>query len=91
MFLLLYWAGLSLTAVLLVLVYNKKHWQVTTVDRKYFHMISVMIFVPGLIYDPEFTKLASVLAFLIFILVEVCEIIYTHKDCHALLGSPPGE
>ncbi|XP_062333440.1 dolichol kinase [Osmerus eperlanus] len=74
--LLVYWAFLGVVATCVVLHQNyqrtsgsKKH-QASTVVRKYFHLIVVATFVPGLVYDRQLLHVASVGCLGAFLLLE---------------------
>ncbi|XP_028664906.1 dolichol kinase [Erpetoichthys calabaricus] len=75
LYLLSYWLFLAVLASGIVLQQNfkrgesKKH-QASTVVRKYFHLIVVATFVPGLIYDRELLHVASVICLSVFLLLE---------------------
>ncbi|KAK3608370.1 hypothetical protein CHS0354_030832 [Potamilus streckersoni] len=71
----LWWCFCTLVSVLLVNHYgnsqssNKKI--VSTVTRKLFHVIIIVVFVPGILLDPEFLYLSSVIATAVLIVLEV--------------------
>lgn len=66
---------------LLVLAGVAVTWQIrknqrgTTSARKIFHILIVMVFVPGLIYQCQFLYVASVVALAIFIVLELARVI----------------
>ncbi|XP_049594794.1 dolichol kinase [Syngnathus scovelli] len=71
-----YWAALCLAATGVVLHQNyqrragsKKH-QASTVVRKYFHVIVVATFVPGLLYDSQLLHVASAGCLAVFLFLE---------------------
>nr|XP_060613507.1 dolichol kinase [Anolis sagrei ordinatus]XP_060613508.1 dolichol kinase [Anolis sagrei ordinatus] len=75
-YLLSYWVLLAASACAVVLYQNakrasgsKKH-QASTVTRKYFHLIVVATYVPGLIYDRQLLYVASAVCLGVFILLE---------------------
>lgn len=67
----MYWGTYVLIAILLM------YWQISggakasTALRKYFHILAVLIYVPGLIYECTLLYLASGVVFAIFIMIEV--------------------
>lgn len=74
--LLAYWTFLAAVATCVVLQQNyqrqsgsKKH-QASTVVRKYFHLIVVATYVPGLIYDRQLLHVASVGCLGVFLFLE---------------------
>lgn len=74
--LLAFWALLALVATCVVLHQNhqrqagsKKH-QASTVVRKYFHVIVVATFVPGLVLDRPLLHVASVVCLAVFLFLE---------------------
>ncbi|KPP78762.1 dolichol kinase-like [Scleropages formosus] len=76
LYLLAYWVLLAILASALVLHQNykrtsgsKKH-QASTVVRKYFHVIVVATYVPGLMYDRQLLHVASVACLAVFLLLE---------------------
>ena len=58
-------------SLFIVILYNRNSWPVSTTDRKYFHLLVIGIFQPGIHLAPELTRLASVGAFIIFVVLEV--------------------
>ncbi|XP_033851257.3 dolichol kinase-like [Acipenser ruthenus] len=75
-YLLGYWVFLAALASVIVLHQNskrssmsKKH-QASTLVRKYFHLIVVATYVPGLIYDRQLLHVASVGCLVVFMLLE---------------------
>lgn len=70
-FVLLSWVGIVFVSALLVIVYNRMKWDVRTTDRKYFHILVMLIFIPGILVCPDISKLASIIALLLFIVLEV--------------------
>lgn len=76
LYLLAYWVLLAALASVVVLHQNykrasgsKKH-QASTVVRKYFHLIVVATYVPGLMYDRQLLHVASVSCLAAFLLLE---------------------
>ncbi|XP_013391612.1 dolichol kinase [Lingula anatina] len=70
-----YWLVMTGIAVLIVIYQNNcqksdEKKTSTTVVRKYFHIIAVCVYLPGLLWDPEFLYLASIGAFCVFVLLE---------------------
>ena len=43
----------------------------STIVRKYFHLLALAIYIPGVIYEPYVTHLASSVAVAAFIFIEV--------------------
>ena len=68
MVLLCVWAVLVMGAVGVVLL----HQSSSTIVRKYFHILAICIYVPGILYDVDLLYLASAGTVFIFILLEVC-------------------
>lgn len=68
-----WWVLVVAGSLSLVALYNMNDWTVTTTDRKYFHLLAVMIFLPGILYAPQLTKLASIAAFTLFVITEVSD------------------
>ncbi|XP_026481866.1 dolichol kinase isoform X2 [Ctenocephalides felis] len=70
-YLIMYWGTCVLIAILLM------YWQISggakasTALRKYFHILAVLIYVPGLIYECTLLYLASGVVFAIFIMIEI--------------------
>ena len=44
---------------------------VSTITRKYFHILAVMIFLPGILLEAEMLCLAATCAFIVFVFLEV--------------------
>uniref|UniRef100_A0AC35UEW4 Dolichol kinase n=1 Tax=Rhabditophanes sp. KR3021 TaxID=114890 RepID=A0AC35UEW4_9BILA len=63
------WSNCIFVAVMFN-VYIAKLKVATTIHRKYFHLVGIIIAVSGLYFEPQFTRLASFLAIIIFCLVE---------------------
>jgi dolichol kinase len=57
--LVIYWAVCSGLAVLAVSIQIQREQQASTVIRKYFHILAVAVFIPGLIRECCFLYLAS--------------------------------
>ncbi|XP_066436642.1 dolichol kinase [Eleutherodactylus coqui] len=76
LYLLGYWVILVLSACAVVLYQNSKRTldskklQVSTVTRKYFHLLVVATYIPGIIYDTQLLFVASVACFAVFVLLE---------------------
>ncbi|XP_067945409.1 dolichol kinase-like isoform X2 [Watersipora subatra] len=68
--LIIWWMATVAAALVTVMLYNTRDWKVTTVDRKYFHIMAIMIFLPGIFFAPHLTRLASVVAMLLFLALE---------------------
>ncbi|XP_071964081.1 dolichol kinase-like isoform X2 [Antedon mediterranea] len=64
------WVILVLLASLIVYATESS----STIVRKYFHVIAVLIYVPGIMLDVEVTYLASTGALFIFILLEIIRV-----------------
>ncbi|ESP00642.1 hypothetical protein LOTGIDRAFT_96453, partial [Lottia gigantea] len=47
----------------------------STIIRKYFHVVVVAVFIPGLVVDVEFLYLSSVIALAFFIILEVSSLV----------------
>ncbi|XP_077594198.1 dolichol kinase [Stigmatopora nigra] len=71
-----YWAVLCTVAAAVVLLQNRrrragsKKLRASTADRKYFHVIAVATFVPGLIYDRRLLHVASAGCLAVFLFLE---------------------
>ncbi|XP_063435942.1 dolichol kinase-like [Mytilus trossulus] len=64
------WYG-SLTAITVVyLLMYSKQTSVSTATRKFFHVIIVAVYIPGLLLDPTFLTTASLLAFCVMFVIE---------------------
>ncbi|XP_050401293.1 dolichol kinase [Patella vulgata] len=77
--LLCYWIGCSVLAGSIVGYYNttREGCQISTIVRKYFHLVVVAVYIPGLAVDVEFLYLSSVVAMAFLIILEtvrVCNI-----------------
>ncbi|XP_064620689.1 dolichol kinase-like isoform X2 [Lineus longissimus] len=79
-FLIGYWLLGTMIAVSIVMVYNMhpshKSAGVSTAVRKYFHIVAMAIYIPGLFYDPELLRLSSCIALAIFICLECIRILH---------------
>lgn len=57
-----------------------------TILRKFFHILVILVFMPGMIFDPKLLYFASCVAFFLFVLVEV---IYFFLSLFYALFPPP--
>lgn len=71
MLLLVYWIIITVLSLALVMTYNQHGKTANSTVRKYFHALAILIFLPGIMIAPQLTKLASVGALALFVLVEV--------------------
>ncbi|XP_030061893.1 dolichol kinase [Microcaecilia unicolor] len=75
-YLLVYWTLLAATACAIVFYQNSrsstesKEHQASTVIRKYFHVIMVATYMPGLMYDQQLLYVAAVVCLAVFIFLE---------------------
>lgn len=58
-------------AALTVLIFVKNNAQADTSSRKIFHILAVMVYIPGLLWQQTFLYLASGIILAIFVLIEV--------------------
>ena len=70
-YVIIYWLICSILAILVIRrqIYKKK--RANTVVRKIFHVLSVMVYIPGIFFCPNLLYFASSLVLAIFLLVEV--------------------
>ncbi|OXU21029.1 hypothetical protein TSAR_011509 [Trichomalopsis sarcophagae] len=73
--LLLYWAGCLFIASVAVVFQVLRNSQATTSVRKIFHVLAVMVYIPGLIWQPTFLYLASGVVLTLFSLIELLRIL----------------
>ncbi|KAK4299038.1 hypothetical protein Pmani_028657 [Petrolisthes manimaculis] len=66
-----WWAGLTLLALALTSWARRRSGVAVTVLRKVYHLVIVLVFVPGILLDPVFTHLAAAAATLLCLLLEV--------------------
>lgn len=60
--------------VLSLVIVISKNWnnaQTTTITRKYFHVLAIAVFLPGIMLESKLTHLAASVALAAFIFVEV--------------------
>lgn len=80
LWLLAYWTFLVLTAVIVVVRQNSrrsevtKKYQASTAVRKYFHLLIVLTFAPGLALDRPLLHLAAVVCLALFLFLELVRI-----------------
>lgn len=65
----------------------RKSQQVTTSIRKIFHVLIVLVFVPGLIFQCQFLYVASVVILAVFIVLEMARVIKLYPVSDALESS----
>ncbi|KAG8447954.1 hypothetical protein GDO86_015166 [Hymenochirus boettgeri] len=76
LYLLAFWTLLLIIACAVVLHQNSKKpqelkkIQISTTTRKYFHLLVVATYIPGLIYDRQLLFVASVVCLAVFVLLE---------------------
>ncbi|XP_011504210.1 PREDICTED: dolichol kinase isoform X3 [Ceratosolen solmsi marchali] len=70
-FLLLYWAVCLLFALFAVKYQISQKSKATTSNRKIFHVLVVMVYIPGLISQPTFLYLASGTVLVLFSIIEL--------------------
>ena len=69
---LVYWSLITGVSLTLVVCYNGDNTRkIDSTVRKYFHGLAILIFLPGIILTRQLMKIASVGAFMLFILTEV--------------------
>jgi len=69
--LLISWVVLSCLSVMVVILYKYMNWKVTTTSRKIFHLSVILVYIPGLMYDPVLLSYSSIGATLVFIFLEL--------------------
>ncbi|EDO32051.1 predicted protein [Nematostella vectensis] len=71
-YLTLYWLVVVMLSICVVIWRNSSidKLQPRTVVRKYFHLLSIAIFLPGVIWEPSLTHIASGAAFAAFVFLE---------------------
>ena len=69
--LIIFWLVLTGLAIGFVAYKNLTSGTTNTVDRKYFHFLIVLVFVPGIVWDFSLIYIASVAATCAFLLLEV--------------------
>ncbi|XP_044259608.1 dolichol kinase [Tribolium madens] len=70
-----YWIFFSLVAILAVNLRIKKAQKASTAVRKIFHLLTVAVFIPGLLYNCSFLYLASGVILGIFFMLEVLRVL----------------
>ncbi|XP_068230409.1 dolichol kinase isoform X2 [Palaemon carinicauda] len=68
--LLAWWGGLALLSLLITVWARRKSSLATTVLRKVYHVVIVLVFTPGLLLDPAITHLAAAAAMMLLCLLE---------------------
>lgn len=69
--LILYWTICVLLSICTIMYQILSKSQATTSTRKYFHILAVFVYIPGMIYDPSLLYLASGMILALFIIIEV--------------------
>ena len=69
-----YWALCLLLGALVVIYQILLNIQATTSTRKIFHLLAVLVYIPGLIYEHVLLYLASGITMGLFIFLEVCQV-----------------
>ncbi|XP_076104228.1 dolichol kinase-like isoform X1 [Mytilus galloprovincialis] len=69
-FYLVTWYGLLTAITVMYMLLHSKQTSVSTATRKFFHVIIVAVYIPGLLLDPTFLTTASLLAFCVMCVIE---------------------
>ena len=72
-----YWSGCLFLASVAIIFQVLRSSHASTSTRKIFHILAVMVYIPGLIWDPTFLYLASGVVLALFLMIEVN--IYYHS------------
>ncbi|CAG2243905.1 DOLK [Mytilus edulis] len=64
------WYGLLTAITVMYMLLHSKQTSVSTATRKFFHVIIVAVYIPGLLLDPTFLTTASLLAFCVMCVIE---------------------
>jgi len=72
-YLILYWSLIVILSIAVVIVKNaiESTSQSTTITRKYFHVLAIAVFLPGIIFDAHLMHLAASVALAAFLFLEV--------------------
>ncbi|KAL1117800.1 hypothetical protein AAG570_004115, partial [Ranatra chinensis] len=70
-----YWLVCSLLGCAAVVYQSKKLQKASTVTRKIFHVLTVIVFIPGIIIKPCLIYLASGIVFALFILIDMVRLL----------------
>lgn len=73
-FLLSFWLALSSITVISSILYGGTAVEASTVQRKLFHGVILLIYLPALIVDPEFLRLCSMVTLGLFVIAECIRI-----------------
>ncbi|KXJ11908.1 Dolichol kinase [Exaiptasia diaphana] len=65
-----YWSCIVLLSIMIVVSKNWNNTQTTTVTRKYFHVLAIAVFLPGIMLESKLTHLAASVALAAFIFIE---------------------
>jgi len=68
------WMLLGALSVVVVIVYKRRQWPVSTLTRKIFHLSVILVYIPGMLYDPLLLYTASIAATVLFIFLELIRI-----------------
>ncbi|XP_046834604.1 dolichol kinase isoform X1 [Vespa crabro] len=74
--LIIYWTICLLFCVFVIIFQTLSGIQATTSIRKYFHVLAVLVYIPGLIFEPTLLYLGSGVIMGIFILFELSRILH---------------
>ncbi|KAG7171345.1 dolichol kinase-like [Homarus americanus] len=72
--LLAWWSGLALVAVALTTWARRRSNIATTVLRKVYHVVIILVFTPGILLEPAFTHLAATAAVMFCLLLEMVRV-----------------
>ncbi|XP_058790058.1 dolichol kinase [Phymastichus coffea] len=71
-----YWATCLFFATIAIIIQISRNSQATTSVRKIFHILSVIVYVPGFIWDPTFLYLATGVILAVFVALEILRFLH---------------
>lgn len=74
-----YWATCLFFAIVAIAIQISKNSHATTSIRKIFHILAVIVYIPGFIWDSSFLYLASGVILVLFLALEVNTKFYMTK------------
>lgn len=69
----MYWSVCLLIAIIIITRQILSDSSASTVERKTFHLLSVLVYTPGLIWEPTLLYLASGIIMGLFMMLEVLQ------------------
>lgn len=75
----MYWIVCLLIGIIIITHQILSESSASTIERKTFHILAVLVYTPGLIWEPTLLYLASGIVMILFMMFEVLKHISIHR------------